>query len=55
MIRVDTWMSGLLELKLSQKDFDRSRAKGDADWSVPKLIKPNKLFYTGTIDEIEYD
>jgi len=45
-----------LNLLISQEDFDRSSRKGEADWSVPKLMKPlGPIFYLGDISQIDAD
>lgn len=42
------------DVLVSQDDFDRAGAMGQADWSVPKVIKPDgPLYYIGTIDDFE--
>lgn len=44
-----------LELTISQEDFARIDAKKQCDWSVRKLMKPEAVFYTGTIESLKFE
>jgi hypothetical protein len=55
VLKIQKKFENHLLIKVSQKDFDKSSAKQQANWTAVKIIKPcGFLYFTGTISNIHY-